>query len=61
MFFNKYFNLFIQIYDNVVQLFDGTKKCQAILDLCDYQYKFYFAKDKRITLLACILKLSTLF
>ncbi len=54
-------SLFSQIYDNVVQLFEGTKKCQAILDLCDYQYKFYFAKDKRITLLACILKLSTLF
>lgn len=52
--------LFTEIYENLSELFEGTKKCQAILDLCDYQYKFYFANDKRITLLACLLKLSML-
>lgn len=52
--------LFTEIYNNISDVFEGTKKCQAILDLCDYQHKFYFAKDKRITLLACVLKLSTL-
>ncbi len=52
--------LFTKIYDSVSDIFQGTKKCQAILDLADYQQKFYFAKDKRITLCACIVKLSTL-
>lgn len=53
--------IFSELYDHIRNEVEGTKKCQAILDLCDYQYKHYFAKDKRITLLACLLKLSTLF
>lgn len=52
--------LFTKIYDNISDIIQGSKKCQAILDLADYQQKFYFAKDKRITICACILKLSTL-
>ena len=52
--------LFSKIYDNISTIIQGPKKCQAILDLADYQQKFYFAKDKRITLCACIVKLSTL-
>ena len=52
--------LFSEIYNRINEIFVGPKKCQAIMDLCDYQHKYYFAKDKRITILACVLKLSSL-
>ena len=53
-------SLFTEFYNNISNIIEGPKKCQAILDLCDYQYKYHFAKDKRITILACILKISVL-
>lgn len=52
--------LITKLYDNISAIIQGPKKCQAILDLADYQYKLYFAKDKRITLCACLVKISTL-
>lgn len=52
--------LITKLYDNISSILQGTKKCQAVLDLADYQHKLYFAKDKRITLCACLIKISTL-